>query len=755
MGAYIAEVTGLLWTAIALLQMRWRRPVLIRCDNLSALHGVSGKADLKTHPVCSAARAAHLCLLCVLQLDLAYEHIRGHSGDYANELSDALAEYSLQHLPGLGGFGFDAPKWFRDGGAAFAWLPHHFWSQQFPRHGPDLHDGMLSWDPHSPDMLCSAQAVMNPFLRGTAFQEETGREEPRAHVHLRALTFNALSLNRGEQDPGGAAALHGATGRVRVLERCLAQAQVHVAGIQEARTEKDTATCGSYVRYASGHDGSHNYGVELWVNHSLPFAYASGCPVRFQSTQCTVLHAEPSILIARLTCSVIDWCVAVLHAPHRAHPVEFRRAWWSRVERVCLSCGGGAQWCLLMDGNSRVGSTTTAYVGDYEADAQDDSGECMHHMLQALDVFLPSTFTAHMWGASQTLRQKRNSEWVQSDYVGLPMSVASSQIDCWTDHGISAGHAVVGHVALLVQVAYSCRTRGWTRSRSSVRIDPAAIRNPDNADDIRQIIWNMPRHDWTMNVHQQTAEMIDHLYLHLSAAFPAEQKRMRRGYFSDKTAVLHTSLCAPRKRLRVRKWALDCTYLRCAFQAWSRLRDAISFHDLFQGSWLAGLRLNIAIDVDRIATFGGMLKYSCKDDRRLYVDQVVDAIEKSDGEDVYKHLHCLLRPRRFRKSGMDPLPQLKKLDGTMCRSSDEFMQRWREHFAALEGGQQTTIDELVHGCVAAQARNAEAISLAADDVPTLEDLVLAMRGVRARKAAGPDLIPPDICRAFSFDLALA
>ena len=169
MGAYLAEVVGLMWAAIALLQMRWHRPVEVRCDNLSALNGVAGTADMKPHPVCRAARALHMCLLCVLQANLTYHHVSGHSGDQANELADALAEFSITHPSGCGGFGLDFEAWFQSQGDAFAWLPHLFWNQQFPSSGPEMREGVLSLDHHVPNLTCHPDAAMGPSFEAPRF----------------------------------------------------------------------------------------------------------------------------------------------------------------------------------------------------------------------------------------------------------------------------------------------------------------------------------------------------------------------------------------------------------------------------------------------------------------------------------------------------------------------------------------------------------------------------------------------------------
>ena len=80
LGAYAAETVGLLWAALMLFQLRWRRGTVFRCDSTSALHAMHGQVDGKPHSVCHAARSLHLALMCLLGSGMRYEHVAGHSG---------------------------------------------------------------------------------------------------------------------------------------------------------------------------------------------------------------------------------------------------------------------------------------------------------------------------------------------------------------------------------------------------------------------------------------------------------------------------------------------------------------------------------------------------------------------------------------------------------------------------------------------------------------------------------------------------
>ena len=90
---YLAEVSGLLWGAIAVMQLPWHGAVLFRADNIAALDGVRGNCQLLDHPLCVVARSFHRALQIRRTVMPLYQHVPGHSGDAANELADALAAF--------------------------------------------------------------------------------------------------------------------------------------------------------------------------------------------------------------------------------------------------------------------------------------------------------------------------------------------------------------------------------------------------------------------------------------------------------------------------------------------------------------------------------------------------------------------------------------------------------------------------------------------------------------------------------------
>ena len=525
-----------------------------------------------------------------------------------------------------------------------------------------------------------------------------------------------------------------------------------ICGVQEARTPSGTAAAGPFWRCSSGCDSSGNFGNELWVNVEKSFAVSGHQRVTFHVDHVLVLHSEPTVLLVRLTNAVVDWRIAVLHAPHRAHAYDKRMLWWHRVQKLCLSHGPGQDWFLLADSNARVGSCTSSHIGPHHADEEDESGSLFHDCLRCLEVSLPATFPEVTWGSGFTLVQKRNGSLARCDFVGVPGRLMRSQLQAWVEPSVSAGHGHLDHFACVVRIGFSCvcKVEG-TRLRPK-RIDAEALRNPANADSISSIIRSAPQLDWSVSAHEHAALITEHLYQGLIAAFPLAPKRMRRACFTEASGCVHKSLAAARGRLRRRKVALRNAYLRCVLLVWRSCGSHTSFEPLFTGSWLSCLRVHIAIDIHDIGRLARQLRKSCRSDKRSFIQSLVDDLQEADDPGVYAAFRRLVKPPKYKRKGMAPLPQLRWDDGSFCKTADDVKDRWLQHFSALECGSVVSAEELVQRCIESQASRGQRLLVSASELRSCG------RFQKRSKSAGPWTGPfapggwPPIRVPYGFDL---
>ncbi|CAE7285354.1 unnamed protein product, partial [Symbiodinium necroappetens] len=736
--AYDAEVAGLLWCAVALAQLPIRCRVVIRADNVSALWGAAGMSQMRASPFCAAARALHASVGIVLQGRVSYEHVRGHSGEVSNELADALAAMGASGRTSTHPFRFDVQAFLREDGLVSRWLPHFAMSTARAHELPPLHDGAFSWESTPGEAVQTPGFSMRPFLR--AFPELSGHSGSHGGtkwIQLCVASFNVLSLAECQKEKE--AGLHGSAGRPSLLRDSLHSVGVHVAGLQECRTPAATMTCGSYSRFASGCDESSCFGVELWVSSEGP------CPPE----SVVVLHTAPTILIASARLGQQAIRILVGHAPHRGHSTAARAEWWRATSHLCHSYSKGVPWIFLLDGNCRIGSRETSAVGAYEADPEDDAGTLLNDLLVGFDMCIPATFATTMFGAGGTLFQKRTGELDRSDYACVPSSWLEGGCQAWVDPGITAGHGGLDHLATVCRCAVSLLNAPDCRPRAQ-RIDARALSDPANTTQIADIIKAAPRPTWATEVSEHAAIVVDYLYTSLVRFFPQQRRRLRASYFSEETLALHQAVADLRHAVRSRTQALRCTYIRCAFLAWRS--ESVDFCSLFHGGWLWDLRVRLGHNCMLLRRFGRRLRYTCKNDKATYLGALSDEVAKAPTAEIHRAVQRVLRPRKFRKAANDPLPRLLKSDGTFCSTSAEVADTWRDHFRVLEGGVLVDAADLERKCRSFQSSADRPDVLEVADMPSWTALESAFRHSAPRKASGPDLLPPAICRSFSAPL---
>ncbi|CAE7729320.1 unnamed protein product [Symbiodinium sp. CCMP2592] len=704
--AFVAEVTGLLWAGVVAFQHPTFANVVFRADNQAALHGVGGSLQMPDTPLCLAARSLHFSFALLDRNTPTYAHVRGHTGDCANELADGLANLGSAGRRRVLPFVFDVCDWLADKAAKARWLPHVCLSAVRPAALPRMRGGLLSWASKQEPPRLTQHQLMRPFTRALGASSGDTASVSFAFA-CRCASFNALSLLDPARDEGRGGGLYGAAGRVGLLASSLSACQIYIAGIQETRTPVGSCVQPSYARYCSGCNERRCYGVELWIarGHNWP------------SHSFTVSHADPCRLIGRLQFAEISINVLVGHGPHRAFADQVKRDWWADTLRLCRSGLHGSDWLILVDGNCRVGSEVSAFVGDYQADVE--------------DAVYTAGYPAHLNNAWKgmavlTCRRKHAHFNVVTSLAFLEVGGSGKLVPLWTP------------------------VQKQGAPKKARRIDPVAIKDPQNADRIRGILRDAPHIDWEANVNDHAAVLVEYLFGELSREFPLEQRRLRKSFLSAEAGTLHAAVARLRHALRNRTAALRLARLRCAFLAWQGCQ---SFVDLFFGEWASRVQLSISALASRLADAGQALKRLCRRDKRLHVDALADQVQQAPAGEVHVALRRLLRPKRFRRTGHDPLPRLRKVEGGFCTSQAEINQEWRSHFAALEGGRPVSVEELVQFGVQGQAQADPVEVLCFSEVPDLPSLAVHFRSVCPNKAWGPDWIPPALCRLFSFQMA--
>ena len=337
-----------------------------------------------------------------------------------------------------------------------------------------------------------------------------------------------------------------------------------------------------------------------------------------------------------------------------------------------------------------------------------------------------------MKGPGGTLFVKRSQALARSDFVAAPLAWKEQQQQVWVSSEISSGNWGLDHWAVVLQVGLTAFARK-SCGRRPPAIDPAALRDPSNSEEIERVLAGAPVCDWSVNVHEHAAEVVAYIQRELACRFPRAARRLRSSFLTEGTMLLHRALSAARASLRQRSWALRCTRLRCVLMVWRAAQTPVTLQDMLQGGWLSDLHCHIAIDVHRVGGLGGLLRTSCKRDRARHVSQLPDKLRDAPAATVNDAVQKLLRPRRLRRTGPEQLPRLRQADGTLCCNPDEVAARWREYFSEIEAGVEKAPECLAEECLALQQARSVLEELPGGQFPVFRDLENAFRGVSGRK----------------------
>lgn len=180
------------------------------------------------------------------------------------------------------------------------------------------------------------------------------------------------------------------------------QRQLHVIGIQEARTPQGRFHSPHYHILASGAHQKRAplYGCELWIHKTLPVAKdTNGQPVILGKAIFTVQHADPRRLFVEAKLGRTTYAFVVLHAPSLAaapgtsDPVEAATCWWQDTATLYTQhVKAEAQW-VFIDANAPLGHGEGVHFGAHGAETPNRASELFDTFLQTQHLVVPSTFS--------------------------------------------------------------------------------------------------------------------------------------------------------------------------------------------------------------------------------------------------------------------------------------------------------------------------------------------------------------------------
>ena len=562
---------------------------------------------------------------------------------------------------------------------------------------------------------------------------------------MQLLSFNVRSLKLdGSDDPEAITA-----GRTGYLEKQLFDLDFTIIGLQETRTKLNGVFDNKiYTKFKSAAHKGHG-GVELWVHHQLSCGTIGGKPFRLRTDKAVVLHAGPELLCVRFPGAAgEDIVITVGHAPHKGHTTEDKDQWWIGLSRLLVTLGPNIKHILLMDANAALGHITTEGIGGLHAMPEDENGVHLRELLRALGLWLPSTFPDVHTGPSETWFSPaaKGPSGLRNDYIAIPLDWQWTQVRSHIVPDLDAAQSSIDHMAIALQIRSPMKTRTTCPTVTQrPQVDWANVRKCTDRSIWDKVFDSLPQPPWQVDVHQHWQICRDNLVQRLAEFFPLQKSRPRKPYISEETWNFRNRKQALRRQHALHVHLCKDIQLLAAFQA---LRHGLPLRAALLQGLLWALRCNaahhkIGIELREIQR---QLRTALRHQRCQFLEQIADEASSAPRAEIYAKLKqagfCSTRRRRTR-----PLPMLIDSEGLPYDKEELLKEAWRQHFAAIECGRRVSAPELLQLCILTEIEQQHRpLPNLLEELPSLHQFELSLLRCKANRAAGPDLLPPELCK---------
>ena len=349
---------------------------------------------------------------CRSRTGVSLYHCRGHPGDPWNEMADTLAKHANKNdilatgwpaLPEASNR--DLQQDVFDLGA---WAGDH--------QMPPVKDGKIL-----PTAATSLPTEQCHYGHPAPEVQVISEQQPHENLPLKFASANVLSLlDPKKKSRASEARMAGltVTARSAAIQMQFHRHGIHIAGIQEARTQGPSQRSSEhYTILTSGAEAS-SLGCELWVANKVCTGSHLGGHI---APDIYLLDYAPRHLLARAIIDKIAICVLVMHAP--CDRGDGSPEWWQNIDKMLAKHLGQDQLVILADANAHVWEHPCDAIGDHEPETTNELGLLFTRLLTKRKLFAPNTFE-HFGGSERDVKtwQGRGTLSYRIDYVALPIA---------------------------------------------------------------------------------------------------------------------------------------------------------------------------------------------------------------------------------------------------------------------------------------------------------------------------------------------
>ena len=381
---------------------------------------------------------------------------------------------------------------------------------------------------------------------------------------------------------------------------------------------------------------------------------------------------------------------------------------------------------LCIDANTQL-PEQLPNVGSYGPNSAGEDLHPFHNLLHAQELFVPSTFEHIHTGESCTWTSNDGICSKRLDYIAIPMAWSTMALSTFVDYDIHSGVGGIDHFALCMQLdGLLCRTH---KRVTPIQFDRSLLAHA-TTEQWQSFFARWPTVAWNTDPTTHAGIIEDELQRRLVAHFPKTgHKKKNTLQFSRTTWKLF------QERNRLRKLLTGHGRAILALTMHRTLKVPRFYRPMHQETWsmLYAWRLCSA------SSSPHRHYYEYKD-RADFLQSTMEPLANADRTNVMQVLKHYRLGKRVKDMNRRHLPMVELENGQLAKDPNEAMDRWRRHYAQMEGGSEVTQAQLQLD----DASVPRHIPCDLKDIPTLTELERQLRAAKPGKAMGMDRIPSEL-----------
>eukprot|EP00438_Fugacium_kawagutii_P035546 Skav214502 [mRNA] locus=scaffold1011:346373:351469:+ [translate_table: standard] len=535
----------------------------------------------------------------------------------------------------------------------------------------------------------------------------------------------------------------GFSGKLAYLTSQFDDQQLLLVGVQEARTPRGFFKSGDYLRLCSGAQQG-TLGTELWISTKLPYGSRDGHPYRLRKEHFALVFAEPRRLLCRLEAPGLQLWIFVGHAPHTGKTQEEIAEWWDHTSALLLRHDVRGPLLALVDANATMGLPDGIAVRQ-GGSTPSASTELFRDFLSTWELCIASSLGNHA-GTINTWTSPNGTYSRDLDHIAISSSLsgACTWSQVLQDVDITGGH--VDHHAIAARLTWTTSTTCAPNNIPQTTWDRDKIaKNPQLLYSLKTLASS----PWSTDIESEIKYFNDQVHQRLRTYCAKRREQPKKPYISEEAWQLRSSCSRLHSQLRQLSDESQRDLMRGLFQHWSAQRFVLprfSEENPVASQYrmtLHCIRLRLGVT---LATERRKLKQLLRRDKHSSLQATLASFrDDTPASEILRTLRPYIGPSNAKRFFQQPLPIVRNVHGDLCSNPAEAQEAWTDFFAAMEGGTKMTKDSIRTSWrhhLAAFLTHAEVTLL--EEIPSLCDLETASRRVACGKAAGPDLLPPEV-----------